>query len=128
VVENSVKANQKQTKMPVAPFISRFNAYGTPALACLTELSLRLSYRTGRDDLVRDFFIPCLECSVLYRRAAGYFSSAGLSLAARGVASLASRRGRMQLKFRGCSAYAAGEEALDLVRGGIEVESRQKAL
>lgn len=63
----------------------------------LPELPLRLSYRTGRDDLVRDFFVPCLESSVLYRRAAGYFTSAGLALAARGVASLASRGGKMQL-------------------------------
>jgi len=63
----------------------------------LSALSLRLSYRTSRDDLARDFFVPCLESSVLYRRAAGYFSSAGLALAARGVASLASRRGTMRL-------------------------------
>ena len=66
-------------------------------MAILPSLSLKLSYRTGRDDLVRDFFIPCLESSVLYRRSAGYFTSAGLALAARGVASLASRRGMMKL-------------------------------
>ncbi len=47
--------------------------------------------------MVRDFFVPCLENSVLYRRAAGYFSSSGLALAARGVASLASRGGKMKL-------------------------------
>lgn len=63
----------------------------------LTDIPLRLSYRTGRDDMVKDFFIPCMESSVLYRRAAGYFTSSGLALAARGVASLASRRGKMQL-------------------------------
>lgn len=63
----------------------------------LSELNLRLSYRTGRDDLVRDFFNPCLESSVLYRRAAGYFTSSGLALAARGVASLAARQGKMKL-------------------------------
>jgi hypothetical protein len=63
----------------------------------LTDLPFKLSYRTGRDDLVRDFFVPCLEAAVLYRRAAGYFTSAGLALAARGVASLALRRGRMRL-------------------------------
>ncbi|MCU0247508.1 MAG: phospholipase D-like domain-containing protein, partial [Bryobacter sp.] len=38
-----------------------------------------------------------MENSVLYRRAAGYFSSAGLALAARGVASLAARGGTMRL-------------------------------
>lgn len=63
----------------------------------LPGLNLRLSYRTGRDDLVRDFFNPCLEASVLYRRAAGYFTSSGLALAARGVASLAARQGKMRL-------------------------------
>ena len=66
-------------------------------MGSLVDLPLKLSYRTGRDDLVRDFFVPCLEASVLYRRAAGYFTSAGLALAARGVASLALRRGRMRL-------------------------------
>ncbi|HYN78030.1 MAG TPA: DEAD/DEAH box helicase family protein, partial [Lamprocystis sp. (in: g-proteobacteria)] len=63
----------------------------------LTDLPLQLTYRTGRDDLVRGVFVPCLEAAVLYRRAAGYFTSAGLALAARGVASLALRRGRMRL-------------------------------
>jgi len=63
----------------------------------LSDLSFRLSYRTGRDDLVQDFFNPCLEASVLYRHAAGYFTSAGLALAARGVASLAVRGGTMRL-------------------------------
>ena len=63
----------------------------------LTHIPLKLTYRTGRDDLVHDFFVPCLETSVLYRRAAGYFTSAGLALAARGVASLALRRGHMRL-------------------------------
>lgn len=63
----------------------------------LRDLSLRISYRTGRDDLVRDFFVPCLEASGLYRRAPGYFTSAGFALAAPGVASLAHRGGRMRL-------------------------------
>lgn len=67
------------------------------SLKILPDVPLRLSYRTGRDDMVKDFFIPCMESSVLYRRAAGYFSSTGLALAARGVASLASRRGKMKL-------------------------------
>ena len=63
----------------------------------LPDIPIKLSYRTGRDDMVKEFFIPCMESSVLYRRAAGYFTSAGLALAARGVASLASRRGKMKL-------------------------------
>jgi DNA phosphorothioation system restriction enzyme len=58
---------------------------------------LRVSYRSGRDDLVKDFYVPCLERAVLYRRAVGYFTSSSLATAARGVASLVARHGKMQL-------------------------------
>jgi len=47
--------------------------------------------------MVKDFFVPCLEQATLYRRAAGYFTSFGLGVAARGIASLASRGGMMRL-------------------------------
>jgi len=63
----------------------------------LNTLDLKLSYRSGENDLINEFLTPCLRESVLYRRAAGYFTSMGLALAARGVADLASRGGRMQL-------------------------------
>jgi len=63
----------------------------------LNDLKLKLSYRTGRDDLVKGFFVPCMEQSLIYRRAAGYFTSSGLALAARGVASLALRGAVMKL-------------------------------
>lgn len=63
----------------------------------LSGLPFKLSYRTGRDDLVRDLFVPCIEYSIQYRRAAGYFTSAGLALASRGVASLASHGSKMRL-------------------------------
>lgn len=63
----------------------------------LQDLNIQLSYRSGRDDLVGDFLVPCLKQCILYRRAAGYFTSKGLALAARGVASLASRTGKMRL-------------------------------
>ena len=66
-------------------------------MGSLSSVPLKLSYRSSRDDLVQDFFVPCLEESVLYRRAAGYFTSAGLALASRGIASLAARGGRMRL-------------------------------
>jgi DNA phosphorothioation system restriction enzyme len=63
----------------------------------LAQVSPKNSYRTGRDDLVKDFYVPCLQESLLYRRSAGYFSSHGLALAARGVAHLVTRGGKMKL-------------------------------
>ena len=35
-------------------------------------------YRSGSSDLARDFFIPCLEHCITYKRAVGYFSSSAL--------------------------------------------------
>jgi superfamily II DNA or RNA helicase len=35
-------------------------------------------YRSGRDDLARDFFAPSMSAASRYRRAAGYFSSTAL--------------------------------------------------
>lgn len=63
----------------------------------LSSLDIKLSYRTGTNDLVKDFYEPCLVRSILYRRAAGYFTSHGLALAARGIANLAVNGGTIQL-------------------------------
>lgn len=80
----------------------------------LQDLNLKLSYRSGVDDLVSGFLTPCLRESIRYSRAAGYFTSKGLSLAARGVASLASRGGHMQLVV---SPYLEVDDVAALQRG-----------
>ena len=65
----------------------------------LQELSsnIKISYRTGRDNIVQDFYTPCLQACSLYRRAVGYFTSSGLSMAAVGIASLVIQKGKMRL-------------------------------
>ena len=63
----------------------------------LSELQLKISYRTGRDDLVNDFYVPCLNRSVLYQRAVGYFTSTSLAVAASGIANLIHTGGKIQL-------------------------------
>jgi len=63
----------------------------------LRDLRLNPEYRSDADDLVGDFYTPCLERSVLYRRAVGYFTSCGLAVAAQGVDRLIRSDGRMLL-------------------------------
>jgi DNA phosphorothioation system restriction enzyme len=77
---------------------------------------LKTSYRTGRDDLVEGFYTPCLQQSILYRRAAGYFTSSGLALAARGVASLVKNGGRMRL----VASPVLEEADIEALRAGSE--------
>ncbi len=49
------------------------------------------------DSPLTSFYVPALERSVRYDRIAGFFSSAALSVAAQGIASMITRGGRMRL-------------------------------
>lgn len=40
--------------------------------------SIKSHYRSGNDDLVRDFFSPCIANCLYYQRASGFFSSTAL--------------------------------------------------
>src|SRR5260370_3737126 len=66
----------------------------------LTELNLGTEYRSDSSDTVKDFYLPCLQRSSLYRRAVGYFTSRGLAVASQGVAALVNAGGAMRLGAR----------------------------
>lgn len=61
------------------------------------DLQLKRGYRSTRDDILNEFYIPVLSEAVSYDRIAGYFSSASLSVAARGIAGLIRNNGQMRL-------------------------------
>ena len=63
------------------------------------ELDLENSYFSGLDgqNLIEEFYLPVLERAISYDRVAGYFSSASLSIAAKGVAGLLENGGKMRL-------------------------------
>jgi hypothetical protein len=63
-----------------------------------------LSYRTsstligGRPvDILHDFYVPALSCSMKYDRVAGYFRSTSLAAASQGFSAFVNRRGKMRL-------------------------------
>jgi len=66
-------------------------------MANLKELSFKPVYRTGVDDLYRDFYAPAMASSVRYDRAVGYFSSEILSMSLKGLSKLVSANGEMRL-------------------------------
>lgn len=63
----------------------------------LASLELKLRYRSDEDDLANEFYIPCLEESVRYDRAVGFFTAQSLNLIARGIAGLIKNDGSMRL-------------------------------
>ena len=83
-------------------------------MACLRDLNLKISYSTGREDLVNDFYSPCMARSRQYWRAVGYFTSSSLSLAAQGIAHLISQQGRIYL----IASPALTEEDADAINLG----------
>ncbi|MCQ2367771.1 MAG: DEAD/DEAH box helicase family protein [Kiritimatiellae bacterium] len=68
--------------------------------ATLNDLKLKPQYRTNPLNpgaVVEEFYIPILEVARKYDRISGFFSSASLCLAARGIAALIEHGGKMRL-------------------------------
>jgi len=80
---------------------------------------------SDEDDPLRTFLIPALERSVRYDRAAGFFSSSVLSIAARGISRLIRNGGRMRLIT---SVRLSKDDVEALKRGFSEKEVVQEAI
>lgn len=63
----------------------------------LSDLILNRRYRSNKDNLLEDFYLPCLRETRIYSRAVGFFSSGALSLAAQGLPPFLRNGGRMRL-------------------------------
>lgn len=61
------------------------------------DIAIADSYETGRDDPVNEFYVPLLSEAVNYDRIAGFFTSASLAIAARGIAGLIRNNGTMRI-------------------------------
>ncbi len=85
----------------------------------LRDLNLQISYGPS-DDRLNQFFVPAMEASVRYERAAGYFSSTTLAIAAKGVARLIGNGGTMRLLV----GADLSEEDVEAVRKGADLAQR----
>lgn len=63
----------------------------------LRKLSFKRAYSSDTDSIVQEFYVPALEASVEYSRLAGFFTSASLAVAARGILRLIGNSGKMRL-------------------------------
>ncbi len=85
----------------------------------LLSIQLQPEYRSDYDNIVRDLIEPCLNQASTYRRAVGYFTSSGLSSAARALKTFIDVGGTMSLvasPLLNSEDYAAikrGEKARD---------------
>ena len=71
-------------------------------------IDIQACYESGTSDIVEDFYEPVLMASVSYDRIAGFFSSAALAIASRGLYGFIKNRGKMRLVT---SPILSGEDA-----------------
>lgn len=63
----------------------------------LKNLELKLSYRSDIDNIYEDFYEKCIEKSIKYDRASGYFTSGSLVLMARGLEEFIFKNGKIRI-------------------------------
>lgn len=61
------------------------------------DLNIQSEYRSGKNNVIKDFFIPVLYNAVKYKRAVGFFSSSALVEIAKGITGLLSNGGQIEL-------------------------------
>lgn len=77
----------------------------------LKDISLKLQYRTDRDNLVSEFFIPCLSNSIEYDRAVEYVTLKSISTLSLGLQNFADHDGKIRI----ITGHRYGSTDLDLL-------------
>lgn len=60
------------------------------------DLNILRSYKTNKNDVVREFYLPVLKRAVLYERAVGFFSSTALIELSKGLVGLVRNGGKIR--------------------------------
>jgi len=63
----------------------------------LRDLTLKQEYRSDRDDVVSEFFIPCLSNCIQYDRTIEYISVKSLSTLTFGLENIQDRQAKIRL-------------------------------
>lgn len=83
------------------------------------HLNILRGYKTNKNDIVQEFYIPVLKESVLYKRAVGFFSSTALIELSKGIAGLVKNGG----KIRFIVSPLLSEEDIEAIQKGYEART-----
>lgn len=89
------------------------------------NLNVLRSYKTNKNDIVREFYVPVLSHSVLYKRAVGFFSSTALIELSKGISGLIKNGGKIRFIV---SPLLSEEDILAIQKGYDEREIVKKSL
>lgn len=82
----------------------------------LRDIYIQDHYRSDRNNIIDDFYIPCLSQTTLYSRAVGYFSSTSIIAVSQGLAGLINAGGKMRLV---ASPYLSSED-IEAINQGLK--------
>lgn len=86
----------------------------------LKNCSIKKEYRSLRDDIVADFYIPLLSEANLYCRAVGFFSSTSLMEITYGISRLISNGGKIKL----IASPKLSQEDIEAIERGYELREK----
>lgn len=81
--------------------------------------NIKQEYQTLNDEVVANFYIPCLKHATHYKRAVGYFSSSILLEISKGLASIALRGGKIDLLI----APTLSKEDYEAIKKGYAIKA-----
>jgi len=85
-------------------------------MSSFLSLNIKSEYRSLSDDIVKEFYIPCLSLAKIYRRAVGFFSSTSIAEVSKGIVNLLENGGKIQLI---CSPNLS-EEDMEAIKKGYD--------
>lgn len=83
----------------------------------LIDVNLKKEYRSPRDNIVNDFYIPLLKEANLYKRSVGFFSSSSLMEISYGIANLVNNDGKILL----IASPNLSDEDIEAINKGYEI-------
>lgn len=89
------------------------------------DIAISRSYKTNKNDIVREFYVPALKQSVLYKRAVGFFSSTALVELSKGISGLIKNGGKIKFIV---SPLLSEEDIAAITKGYNEREIIENAL
>lgn len=82
-------------------------------------LSICNEYRSPKNDVVKELFIPALSCAKIYKRSVGFFSSTSLVEITKGITELVKNKGQIQI----VASPKLSDDDIDAIRTGYEMRS-----
>lgn len=86
-------------------------------MSSFKDIQIKKEYRTPRDNIVNDFYIPLLKESILYKRSVGFFSSSALIELSYGINHLINNGGKIQL----VASPNLSKEDIEAINKGYEI-------